>query len=109
MVRIGVSSNTTVPCFQVIKSKGYTISANVYYCIDIVEDGTYEFIAEKDGNEFIGDNLEEVLGLITMWEYRGQNQEDWRANHSEHLEYRKVLDDSVVFDKDGNQVDENLL
>lgn len=111
MIRIGISSNTAIPCFQVIKSKGYSISSKIYFIEDIIEDATYEFIAEKDGNEFVGDNLEEVLGLITMWEHRGNNYNNigWRASHDEHLEYRKVLDNSKIFDKDGNEVDEDEL
>jgi hypothetical protein len=108
MATIGISSNTEVPCFQVIQLKGYLVSRKVYFQVDIVEDGRYEFSAIKDDVMLTASNLEELLGLITMWEHRGDQGKDWRANHDEHLEYQKVMDDeTIVYDKNGNIVEED--
>jgi len=118
MVRIGTNSNTIIPCFQVIKSKGYSVSRKIWIKDRHSEfdDSIDEFTAEKDGVMFIGNTLEETLGLIAMWEYRGKDKDNWqannnwRANQSEYLEYKKCMDEnSRIFDNDGNHVDEDSL
>ena len=109
MVRIGINANTSIPSFIVIKSKGYEISAKIYTKKEKDARLQYDFTAKKDNNTFMGTNLEEVLGLITMWEIRGQNNADWRANHDETFDYDKIIDEAPIFDEDGNLLkDEDL-
>ena len=106
MVRIGVSGNTDIPCFEVIKSKGYSISAKIYLTKgNKIEDSVTEFTAEKDGNKFLG-TLEEVLGLIAMWECRSQIEDDWRASSDEGNAYRQIIREAVFIDEFGNIIDE---
>lgn len=106
IVKIGINANTSIPCFVVIKSKGYEISAKIYTKKNKDARLQYDFTAKKDNNIFVGTNLEEVLGLITMWEIRGQNNIDWRADRDERFDYDKIIDEAPIFDEDGNPVND---
>jgi len=107
MIRIGVSGNTDIPCFEVIKSKGYSMSAKIYLTeSNKLKDSLMEFTAEKDGNKFYG-TIEEVLGLITMWESRGRNNKDWRVSPDEVGAYLEVMREAVIIDEDGNILNED--
>jgi len=105
-MKIGTNANTSIPCYVVIKSKGYIISAKIYTSKNKDTALEYHFIAKKEDNTFVGDSLEEVLGLITMWEIRGQNNDDWRADHDEIIDYDKIFNDAAFFDEDGNPINE---
>ena len=109
-MKIGVNSNTAIPCLAVTKSKGYEVSAKIYISADKKAKLEYDFTAKKNDNVFVGTSLEEVLGLITMWEYRAQNSRDWRASRDEGLDYERVINEAPVFDKDGNLInDEDII
>ena len=71
-VKIGTAGNTRLPCFAVIKSKGYQISITQF--VSHLDQGVnlcYQYDAVKNDRLFSGNSPEELLGIITMWEMRG--------------------------------------
>ena len=75
---IRIAGNTAIPCLAAIKSKGYKVSLTHY------RDSEFsDWNAEKDNRLFSATSIEELLGLIAMWEVRG---DVWRTKDSEHRE-----------------------
>lgn len=75
MTKIASAGNSDTAAFAVLLSKGYTVQ------IRKKSDGKDGwFVAQKDGSEFIGDTPLETLGLIAMFEFRG---EDWKPTDQE--------------------------
>lgn len=100
-ITIRIAGNTEAPCFFVIKSMGYDVSI---YCNELTKDGveyiwTYE--ATKDGGIFSATTMQELLGLITLSEKRGDN---WQATATEVEEYFSFRDNAPVYDVNGNEV-----
>jgi hypothetical protein len=73
---IRVAGNTIIPCLQVIAAKGYQIS---HYHSGTDADMAF-WDAKKDGRAFSADSAESLLGLIAMWEHRG---DDWHIKSGE--------------------------
>jgi hypothetical protein len=72
------AGNTVVPCLQVLIAKGYAVS---HYFLDLGgEEKRPQWAAEKDNRLFAAEGLEELLGLVAMWEVRG---DDWRLKDGE--------------------------
>jgi len=88
-LRIRIAGNTEIPCFSAIKAKGYNVALTHY------KDSEYsDWSAEKDNRLFSATNPVELLGLIAMWEMRG---DDWRAkgrNHPDHAAYDEICSDA---------------
>lgn len=76
MIKIAEAGNTENPCFLVIESKGYALSVRHYS----EDPDDIDFIAEKNGNKFIAESGPSLLGLIAMWENRG---DDWQTRENE--------------------------
>lgn len=70
------------PCVAVIEAKGYAISLHPGETEVTVWD------AEKDGRLFSADSAEALLGLIVMWEQRG---DDWYVNDDEWESFKQHL------------------
>lgn len=102
IVKIGISGNTAAPCLQIIQSKGFVVSMSTHLLSDDVWSAVHDYSAEKDGLIFNATNLEELLGLIAMWEHRGDS---WHAKHDEVDVYHKLQDDSPLYDKDGKVIE----
>ncbi len=81
---IRIAGNTMAPCVAVIEAKGYAISH--YHG----EPDTPFWDAEKDGRRFSADSAEALLGLIVMWEQRG---DDWYVNDKEWESFKRHLGD----------------
>jgi hypothetical protein len=67
---IRVAGNTAAPALYALRAKGYAVTLS---CAPL--DGA-EYAAEKEGRLFSATTAEELLGLVAMWEVRG---DDWRA------------------------------
>ena len=103
-VRIRIAGNTGAPCLAVIQAKGYKVTLSAQLRSDDTTDiGYYDFCAEKDDLFFSATNLEELLGLITLGENRGDN---WKANDGAYDHYQQLWSDCILYDKDGNIVKE---
>jgi hypothetical protein len=70
------------PCVAVIQAKGYAIS---HYRS---ETDMPFWDAEKEGCRFSADSAESLLGLIAMWEQRG---DDWYVNDDEWESFKRLL------------------
>lgn len=77
MTKIASAGNSDSAAYAVLLAKGYIVQ------IKTRADGkTGWYVAEKDGSEFIGDTPIETLGLIAMFEFRG---EDWKPSDIEAM------------------------
>ncbi len=101
-VRVRIAGNTGAPCYFAIRSKGFEIEMNTYKLDDDWNCG-YEYNATKDDLYFSSTTLESLLGLICMWECRGDN---WKTTDSEWEEFSKARDDSPLYDEDGNLIED---
>lgn len=95
---IRIAGNTEAPCYFAIRSMGYDFAV---FCHETTKDEyiwTYE--ATKEGRLFSATTIQELLGLIAMWEQRG---DDWRADPDEGDEYLSLRDSAPVYDLDGDE------
>ena len=98
---IRIAGNTRIPCVEVIAQKGYTIRH--YFFGNSHGDGDSPYWnAEKDGCTFSATSPEELLGLICMWETRG---DDWRLKEGEGELYDELIESAPLYDDDGNVID----
>lgn len=98
---IRIAGNTMIPCLQAIAAKGYTVTH--YFHGDKPGDfDQSQWDAEKDGRLFSATGLEELLGLIAMWEVRG---DDWPLKSGEDELYNRLVETAPMYDSDGNVVD----
>jgi hypothetical protein len=80
------AANTPIPCLQALVAKGYTVT---HYFMDLGgAQKRPQWAAEKEGRLFTAERLEEVLGLIAMWEVRG---DDWRLQEGEDALYEQLV------------------
>ncbi|MDR1340092.1 MAG: hypothetical protein LBK58_08590 [Prevotellaceae bacterium] len=98
--RIRIAGNTIAPCFAIIKQKGYKIEARVNK--NSSGEYFYTWDAVKENHHFSAECPVELLGLISMWEIRGDN---WKANDIEYREYDKFTAEAPVYDNDGNLIE----
>ena len=81
---IRIAGNTSIRCLQAIVAKGYTVT---HYFLG-TRPGDWDrpqWDAEKDDRRFSATGVEELLGLIAMWEIRG---DDWRLKSGEAVTVR---------------------
>ena len=103
-MKIGISSNTGLPCFSVIEKKGYQVKA-AYFMVQHPTEKRYEYYeATKDNLFFSASSFEELLGTIHMWEIRGEQLKMTDLEESEYLDYmtnhvRFVEDDEPIYDE----------
>ena len=71
--------NTYNPAIEVIQNKGFKISI-----VDYEEN--FDWKAYNDKNEFIASDPLRLLGLIIIYENKGENWNDFKENH-----YDKIL------------------
>ncbi|QBH97743.1 hypothetical protein EKN56_15835 [Limnobaculum zhutongyuii] len=98
-VQIVSAGNTAAPCFYAIESKGYKVK--ISSCLRQVpyKRISYQYDAYKKDEFFSASSPEELLGLIHMWEIRGDS---WRVSKSEAHKYGEYVDNSPLYDEDGN-------
>ncbi|VEP17227.1 conserved hypothetical protein [Hyella patelloides LEGE 07179] len=100
-LNITTAGNTWNPTLLAIQAKNYKIT--LYLVVD--EDGNEksEYEAEKDGRRFSATSPAELLGLIAMWEVRGDN---WQYNHKTEPNLNEELAElAITYDQDGNIVE----
>ena len=74
---IRIAGNTMNVCLLVLRDKGYELS-----CWQKKPDEPHQWDAEKDGRAFSADSPEALLGLVAMWESRG---DDWHMKSDEAM------------------------
>jgi hypothetical protein len=102
---IGAAGNTGPKCLFTLRDKGYELS---HYSVESKNKDWIEanysdtFDAKKDGRFFSAGSPEELLGLIAMWETRGDG---WQ-NHSEEewSFFENFQDEARIYDENENDV-----
>lgn len=101
-VTIRVAGNTSIPALASIRKKGYRVTYSALAIDGDIGNCAYQYDAIKDDYFFSATTPEELLGIIAMWEIRG---DDWRAK-AEDFDFAEELDESmVIYDADGNVID----
>lgn len=93
---IRIAGNTQIPALLAIRAKGYTLQK--WFAGPGRRDGQYD--AEKDGRCFSATTPEELLGLIGVWEVRG---DDWRWREGEPDLLRELNAQAIQPSKDDEQ------
>ncbi|MEU7820527.1 hypothetical protein [Catellatospora sp. NPDC049133] len=102
-VVIRVAGNTGGPALFALRAKGYRVELS--YLLDRPGEYTAEYTALKDGRLFSAGTGEELLGLVAMWETRGDG---WRTGTDEERSWHDALmEAATVHDRDGNVVDDS--
>jgi hypothetical protein len=73
-VNIAAAGDVEVPAYLVLRAKGYDIT------VSMRGQGEETWHATKDGNRFSGEGPIELLGVVAVFEARGEN---WQAADSE--------------------------
>jgi hypothetical protein len=105
-VRIRIAGNTTLPALLALRAKGYRVWLEY---MKVEDPGSPwhpympDYQAEKDGGYFSATSPVELLGLVAMWETRGDN---WKFQKGEPDILDELTDSAKTFDKDGNEIHE---
>lgn len=105
-VTIRIAGNTGLPALLALRAKGYRVRLD-YHRLGGPEvanpDYQLDYQAECDGGYFSATTPEELLGLVAMWEVRG---DDWRLKPGEGAIDDELHAASRTFDRDGNELPE---
>ena len=103
-VCIRIAGNTWIPALLALRSKGYRLWLE-YSKIDDTNNPYYPYMpdyqAVKNGAYFSATTSVELLGLVAMWETRG---DDWRFKTGETDVLDEIMDAARTFDDDGNEL-----
>jgi len=99
---IRIAGNTTAPALSVIKGKGYEIEFYVSTDTGYARDCVSCYNARKDGRLFSATTAVELLGLIAMWEVRGDN---WRGTKDDFKLSSEIDDSCVIYGPDGTIIE----
>src|SRR6516165_7420800 len=82
-VHIRIAGNTCIPALLALRAKGYQVWLE--YTKDDDPNSPWhpympDYQAEKDGAYFSATGPVELLGLVAMWETRG---DDWKFKHGQ--------------------------
>lgn len=80
-----IAGNTQTPALLVLEGKGYSLTVEAH------EDESLSWNAVKDGRYFSATDPVELLGLVTLWEVRG---EDWQMRVGEPDLCSQLLDEA---------------
>lgn len=99
VLTVGYAGNTENPCLLALRAKGYAVA----FAFTQTTDGYHrELCATKGGRYFYASNAAELLGLVAMWEVRG---DDWRTKPSEANVYDECYPNSRTYDREGNLIE----
>lgn len=103
-VWIRIAGNTEIPALLTLRAKGF----RVWLEYDKVDDPANpwhpympNYQAEKDGAYFSATTAVELLGLVAMWEVRG---DDWRFKSDEPDILDELLESAKTFDSNGTEL-----
>jgi hypothetical protein len=100
LLTVGSAGNTENPCLLALRAKGYKLT--LWFTKDRAGDYQRNFDAEKDGRFFSATTAAELLGLVAMWEVRG---DDWRNKVGEPIVYDELYPTSLTYDAEGTVVE----
>jgi hypothetical protein len=108
-VCIGIAGNTQLPALLALQAKGYRIWLEIIK-YDDPEDYGYpyqtDYQAEKLGAYFSATTPVELLGLVAMWETRG---DEWKYGQglngaTETNIMEQLMEEAKTFDLAGNEI-----
>jgi hypothetical protein len=100
VLTIGSAGNTRNPCLLALRAKGYTL--RFWFTKTGENDYQSHVDAEKDGRHFSAPDAAELLGLVAMWEVRG---DDWQTKPDEPDVYDELYPSSITYDAEGNVIE----
>lgn len=89
-MKIRIAGNTEGPCYFIIKSKGFKVEV-----VHHDEDEYTDYIAIKDDLRISATSMEELLGLITMYE---QRTDKWMMTDEEYDFYSEMKYGNKTFE-----------
>lgn len=100
-IKVGITGNLDGVYFSILRKKGFAIEV---IRLKDPKSTSQTINARKEGLLFNADSFGELLGLIHMWEVRG---DDWYPKKEDSASYKKVMyEDIVSYDEDGNLVED---
>lgn len=97
---IRIAGNTWNPCLLALRAKGYKLTLS----FTRMANGEHrrDIDAEKDGRLFSATTEAELIGLIAMWEVRG---DDWKTKPGEPDVLNELYPSSITYDQEGNVIE----
>jgi hypothetical protein len=101
---IRIAGNTWPRSLMAIHQKGYAVRNWCVMSKDEKGEENYEhfYEAKKDGRFFSASTPVELLGLIALWETRGDSWCD--VSEEEWAFYNRFEDELRIYDEDGNDI-----
>jgi hypothetical protein len=103
-VCIRIAGNTQIPALLALRAKGYRVWLD-YLKFDDPKDPWHpcqpDYQAETEGAYFSATSAVELLGLVAMWEVRGDN---WRLKPGEGDIDDELQSNARTYDDNGNEV-----
>jgi hypothetical protein len=97
---IRIAGNTENPCLTALRAKGYKLTLS--FLKDREGDYRQDIDAELNGRTFSATTAAELLGLVAMWEVRG---DDWKTRKDEPIVFDELYPSSITYDLDGNAIE----
>jgi hypothetical protein len=94
---IRIAGNNWNPCLLALREKDYAIQ--FWFIKSGDNDYQKNIDAVKDGRLFSATTEVELLGLVAMWEVRG---DDWQTKPGEPYVYDELYPASITYDHEGN-------
>ncbi len=94
------AGNTQNPCLLALRDKGYKLT--LWFTIDGKGDHMMNYDAEKEERLFSATTAAELLGLVAMWEVRG---DDWRTKPTDPDVFDELYPTSLTYDSEGNVIE----
>ena len=102
--RIRIAGNTEIPALLALRAKGYRVWLE-YWAVDDVKSPWYpqmpDYQAQSEFGYFSATTPVELLGLVALWETRG---DDWKLKADEPDILNELLDAAKTFGDDGNEI-----
>ena len=100
---IRIAGNTGPRAIIALRQKGYDVRQRSFERENDVFQNDFE--AKKDGRLFSATTPEELLGLVAIWETRGENWVD--TTDAEWRQYEELVEQAKIYDVNGNEVTED--
>jgi hypothetical protein len=103
-VCIRIAGNTEVPALLALRAKGYRVWLE-YTKVDDPKSPCHPYMpdyqAQSEFGYFSATTPVELLGLVAMWETRG---DDWKLKPEERDILNELMDAAKTFDTEGNEL-----
>ncbi len=101
---IRIAGNTEIPALLALRARGYRVWLEYLKITDSTSPWhpyMPDYQASKEGAYFSATTPVELLGLVAMWETRG---DDWKFKRGEANILDELMEAAKTFDSDGNEL-----